>query len=73
MTPAFRTGLLAGLLAVGAAAITVLVLRRSDVMAFEFDDELPEMDDPLDEAAAESFPASDPPAQTATVGATPVR
>ena len=67
----FRTGLLAGLAAAGAAGLTLLVMRRRAAQTAETEPDYPAYDDPLDEAAAESFPASDPPSHAATLGATP--
>ena len=67
----FKTGLLIGLAAAGAAVVTLMVMRRNRAQAFETDIDYPMYDDPIDEATAESFPASDPPSHAATLGATP--
>ena len=64
----FATGLLAGLSAVGIAAAIVAVMRRNKPMRHE-DVHYPSFADPVDEEAAESFPASDPPSHAATLGA----
>ena len=68
----FGTGLLAGLAVAGVAAAIVAVMRRTPTRE-ETDIHYPSFDDPIDEAMAESFPASDPPSHAATLGArTPV-
>ena len=70
IAPSFKTGLMIGL--AGTAAIfTLMVMRR--MLAQAADPGLDDLayEDPVDEATAESFPASDPPARVATVGATP--
>ena len=67
----FKTGLLVGLAAAGAA-VTLIVMRRNEAQTFETDIDYPAYDDPTDEEAAESFPASDPPSHAATLGATPL-
>ena len=67
----FRTGLVVGLAAAGAAAVALLVVRRTSSQTVPTEPDYPAYDDPLDEATAESFPASDPPSHAATLGATP--
>jgi hypothetical protein len=67
----FKTGLIVGLAAAGAAAVTLAVIRRSAARTYETEPDYPAYDDPIDEATAESFPASDPPSHAASLGATP--
>jgi len=67
----FRAGLWIGLAAAGAAAVALMVTRRNGPPAHQAEPAYPAYDDPIDEATAESFPASDPPSHAATLGATP--
>ena len=69
--PSFKTGLLVGLAAVGATAVALMVTRRNAQRTHEPVVDHPAYNDPIDEATAESFPASDPPSHAATLGATP--
>jgi hypothetical protein len=70
VTRTFRNGVLAGLAAAGATAAVLAFTRRSSRQGRETDVHYPGYDDPVDEATAESFPASDPPSHAATLGAT---
>lgn len=67
----FKTGLMVGLAAVGATAVALVVTRRKAARTHDPDLGDSAYDDPIDEATAESFPASDPPSHAATLGATP--
>ena len=67
----FRWGLLAGLAAATGATATMLWFMRQRFRSEPAEPGLDDLtlDDPIDETAAESFPASDPPAHAATLGA----
>lgn len=67
----FRAGLLFGLAAAGAMVGALVLKRRNAARVHEIGVEHASYDDPIDEATAESFPASDPPSHAATLGATP--
>jgi hypothetical protein len=65
----YGRGFLAGIVAAAAVGATLWFTRRRRSPSTETSLEYPALDDPLDETAAESFPASDPPAHAATLGA----
>jgi hypothetical protein len=66
---AYGRGFLAGLLTVAAVGATFWFTRWHRPSSADQSVDFPALDDPLDETAAESFPASDPPAHAATLGA----
>lgn len=53
---------------IAAAAATLYLARRRHSGKTALD-HVPALDDPIDESVVESFPASDPPAHAATLGA----